>query len=76
MAKIIPAGRLFENQKSKNQALAKLFRKLFLTAARNSLALKQLPGIRNSIADALPRQQVLPFKQLAPKAEAEVTSIG
>ena len=68
---------VWQAKSPKNQALAKLCRELFFLAAKNNfnVALRHLPGIHNCIADALSRQQVLQFKQLAPEADAEATSI-
>ena len=67
---------VWQAKNQKNQALAKLCQTLFFLGTRNSfnIALKHLPGIHNSIADALSRQQVLQFKQTAPEAEVEATS--
>ena len=68
---------IWQAKKPKNQALSQLCRTLFFLAARNSfnVVLKHLPGIDNRIADALSRQQVHQFKQMAPEAEAEATTI-
>ena len=68
---------IWQAKNPKNQALSQLCRTLFFLAARNSfnVVLKHLPGIDNRIADALSRQQVHQFKQMAPEAEAEATTI-
>lgn len=61
----------------KNTALTQLCRTLFFLAAKNNfnLFLKHLPGITNQIADALSRQQVHRFRQLAPEADPKATDI-
>jgi hypothetical protein len=61
----------------KNTAITSLCRTLFFLAAKNNfnISLKHLPGVTNTIADALSRQQINRFKQLAPDAELEATNI-
>ena len=61
----------------KNTLLTKLCRTLFFMAAKNNfnIFLKHLPGVTNQIADALSRQQVTLFRQLAPEAESQATNI-
>lgn len=68
---------VWQAKNPQNQTLAKLCHTLFFLAARNSfnIAIKHLPGIDNSIADALSCQQVHHFKQMAPEAEADATTI-
>ena len=67
---------VWQAKSPKNSALAQLCRTLFFLAAKNSfnISLKHLPGADNQIADALSRQQVHHFKQIAPEAEAEATA--
>lgn len=66
----------WQSKSPKDQALAKLFRKLFFLAAKGNfnIALKHLPGVNNQIADALSRAQVDRFRILAPKANLEATT--
>lgn len=61
----------------RNTAITQLCRTLFFLAAKNNfnICLKHLPGVTNQIADALSRQQVNRFKQLAPDAERIPTNI-
>ena len=65
----------WQSKAPKNHNLATLFRKLFLLAAKNNfnVALKHIPGISNDIADALSRQQMQRFRELAPAADKEST---
>ena len=60
----------WQGKSSKQLKLILLLRMLFLTAAQNSftITLCHLPGIHNSIVDALSRQQFTCFFALAPQA--------
>ncbi len=64
------------NHKScRNPAISKLFRHLFLTAAKGNftIALKHLPGKINSLADALSRNLMTRSFSLAPQAHPQPT---
>jgi hypothetical protein len=54
-----------------------LLRKLFFVAARNNftVTIRHIPGIRNSIADAISRMQFQRFFSLAPQASKDPTPI-
>ena len=60
---------------SKNTELMRLIRTLFFTAARHNftLLINHIPGVDNSVADALSRLQFHRFHQLAPEADPEPT---
>ena len=60
---------------TKHPALMHLVRTLFLTAATNNFTvlLQHIPGVSNSIADALSRSQFSRFHQLAPEADENPT---
>ena len=59
----------------RDKQLAALCRTLFFIAAKNHfiISIQHLPGINNTIADALSRQQVQRFRSLVPEAEASPT---
>lgn len=64
-AKVIPAGRLFLRRLiDLSTSVPKLHHRIKLNASAH------LPGIKNTIADALSRQQVQCFRNLVPEAEA------
>ena len=67
----------WQSKAPKNHNLANLFRRLFLVAAKNNfnVALKHIPGLSNDIADALSRKQMQRFRDLAPEADRDSTSI-
>ena len=66
----------WQSKAPKNHNLANLYRKLFLLAAKNNfnISLTHIPGLSNDIADALSRQQMQRFRELAPDAEREPTN--
>lgn len=68
---------IWQTKKPKHKALTKLCRKLFFLAAKNNYTvnLKHIPGSSNELADALSRQQVSRFHNLAPEADREATTI-
>ena len=62
---------------SRQAALMELVRTLFFTAAQSNftLLIQHIPGVDNSIADALSRLQFHRFRKLAPEADANPTPI-
>ena len=68
---------IWQAKKPKHPAITHLCRTLFLLAAKHNfnVSLKHIPGITNSLADALSRQQVQHFRKIAPGAQAEPTAI-
>ena len=60
---------------SKSTELMRLIRSLFFTAAQHNftLLISHIPGVDNSVADALSRLQFHRFHQLAPEADPEPT---
>lgn len=61
---------IWHSHTSRSPLLMKLVRKLFFTAASYNfnIIIQHIPGIDNSIADALSRSQMARFRSLAPEA--------
>ncbi|KAK3096515.1 hypothetical protein FSP39_000934 [Pinctada imbricata] len=61
--------------RSKVQSIMKLMRTLTFHSAYYSFVIhaQHIPGVKNSIADALSRYQMTRFRQLAPRADANPT---
>ena len=69
--------RIWETGLSRNSQLMYLVRALFFVAASNNfnVLIHHIPGIDNSVADALSRFQVAKFRALAPDADTNPTPI-
>ena len=68
---------IWHSHTSRNPLLMNLVRKLFFIAALNNfhIIIQHIPGIDNSIADALSRSQIERFRSLAPETELHQTGI-